>query len=238
MKKKLIIKLIIFIVLMCFIVFKYVVLLKYKTEDIPIDNDSIFNETINIDYKESNNQTSFENMTYNNYFSDYVTKENTNFKVKYNSDNKVESFYNISKEKQYIYILNNNSLSLFADKEVSSFETEKYMKDYLNKNNIKNDIDLLKHIKEKYYIKSYIFTPIKTMKSNYIINSFVQIALPEFKNIVLVKGDNTNGYIINTKSVSEIHLLYNDDQYIITLSGNDLANKEFINRLLESIKFS
>ena len=238
MKNKLIIKLIIFIVLMCFIVFKYVVLLKYKTEDIPIDNDSIFNETINIDYKESNNQTSFENMIYNNYFSDYVTKENSNFKVKYNSDNKVESFYNISKEKQYIYILNNNSLSLFADKEVPNFETEKYMKDYLNKNNIKNDIDLLKHIKEKYYIKSYIFTPIKTMKSNYIINSFVQIALPEFKDIVLVKGDNTNGYIINTKSVSEIHLLYNDDQYIITLSGNDLTNKEFINRLLESIKFS
>lgn len=238
MKKKLIIKLIVFIILMCFIVFKYVVLLNYKTEDIPIDNDSIFNETINIKYRESNNQTSFENMTYNNYFSDYVTKENTNFKVKYNSDNKVESFYNISKEKQYIYILNNNSLSLFADKEVSSFETEKYMKDYLNKNNIKNDIDLLKHIKEKYYIKSYIYTPIKTMKSNYIINSFVQIALPEFKNIVLVKGDNTNGYIINTKSVSEIHLLYNDDQYIITLSGNDLTNKEFINRLLESIKFS
>ena len=238
MKKKLIIKLIIFIILMCFIVFKYVVLLNYKTENIPIDNDSIFNETININYKESDNQTSFGNMTYNNYFSDYVNKENTNFKVKYNSDNKVESFYNISKEKQYIYILNNNSLSLFADKEVSSFETEKYMKDYLNKNNIKNDIDLLKHIKEKYYIKSYIYTPIKTMKSNYIINSFVQIALPEFKNIVLVKGDNTNGYIINTKSVSEIHLLYNDDQYIITLSGNDLTNKEFINRLLESIKFS
>ena len=238
MKKKLIIKLIIFIILMCFIVFKYVVLLNYKTENIPIDNDSIFNETININYKESDNQTSFGNMTYNNYFSDYVTKENTNFKVKYNSDNKVESFYNISKEKQYIYILNNNSLSLFADKEVSSFETEKYMKDYLNKNNIKNDIDLLKHIKEKYYIKSYIYTPIKTMKSNYIINSFVQIALPEFKNIVLVKGDNTNGYIINTKSVSEIHLLYNDDQYIITLSGNEITNKEFINNLLETISFN
>ena len=238
MKKKAIIKLIIFIILMCFIVFKYVVLLNYKTEDIPIDNDSIFNETINIKYKESNNQTSFEDMTYNNYFSDYVTKENTNFKVKYNSDNKVESFYNISKEKQYIYILNNDSLSLFSSKEESNYETEKYMKDYLNKNNIKNDIDLLKHIKEKYYIKSYIYTPIKTMKSNYIINSFVQIALPEFKNIVLVKGDNTNGYIINTKSASEIHLLYNGDQYIITLSGNDLTNKEFINRLLESIKFS
>ena len=100
MKKKLIIKLIIFIVLMCIIVFKYVVLLKYKTENIPIDNDSIFNETININNKESDNQTSFGNMIYNNYFSDYVTKENTNFKVKYNSDNKVESFYNISKEKQ------------------------------------------------------------------------------------------------------------------------------------------
>ena len=238
MKKKLIIKLIIFIILMCFIVFKYVVLLNYKTENIPIDNDSIFNETINIKYKESNNQTSFENMTYNNYFSDYVTKENTNFKVKYNSDNKVESFYNISKEKQYIYILNNNSLSLFADKEVSSFETEKYMKDYLNKNNIKNDIDLLKHIKEKYYIKSYIYTPIKTMKSNYIINSFVQIALPEFKNIILVKGDNTNGYIINTKSVSEIHLLHDENQYIITLSGNEITNKEFINNLLETISFN
>ena len=112
------------------------------------------------------------------------------------------------------------------------------MKDYLNKNNIKNDIDLLKHIKEKYYIKSYIYTPIKTMKSNYIINSFVQIALPEFKNIVLVKGDNTNGYIINTKSVSEIHLLYNDDQYIITLSGNEITNKEFINNLLETISFN
>ncbi len=238
MKKEFIIKIIILLVLIVLLGFKYSIFLKYKTENIEINNDLIFKEEININYKENNNKESYENMNYSNYFSDYVSKENTNFKVKYNENNEVISFYNITKEKQYIYLLNSNSFVLFSNENKENTFTEKYMKEYLNKNKIKNDIDLLKYIKENYYIRSNIFTPIKQLKNNYIINSFVQIALPEFESITLIKGDNTNGYIINTKAVSEIHLLHDENQYIITLSGNEITNKEFINNLLETISFN
>ena len=56
--------------------------------------------------------------------------------------------------------------------------------------------------------------------------------------ILYENGDKIKGYIINTASIKEIHLLNKDNQYIITLSGNELTNIEFIKELLETISFN
>ena len=235
-KLKVKITILILFILIGFIIYKFIMLQKYNVEETSINTDTIFNEKMNI---KSNgiNDVKFKSMLYKDYFTDYVIKEGTEFKVKYDENNKVSSFYNISKDKQYIYLLNNNSFTIFSDKKDPNFSTEKYMKDYLKNNNIKDDVDLLKYIKDNYYLKNNLFTSTNIMKSNYIINSFTQIALPEFNSITLVEGD-VYGYIINAKTIREIHLLHNNDQYTITLVGKELINDEFINKLLESIVFN
>ncbi len=242
MKKKIIL-IVIFVtlILLGFVGYKLVILHEYQAENSAIDINSIFNEKMHIDNKESNDTIKFEEMSYYNYFADYVSKENSDFKVKYNDNNEVVSFYNIVKDKQYINVLSLNSFVMSSDNEEDNqnFDTEQDMQELLDKNNIKDDVDLLNYIKNNYYFRSSIFTCNKTIRNNYILNIFVSVAFPEFKNITLIEG-SVRGYIINTTSTSnvkEIHLLHNNNQYIITLSGQEITNDNFINTLLESIRF-
>lgn len=232
---------IIVLLLVGLISYKIAILYKYRSEKVSIDNKSIFNETLNITYNQCNDTITFEEMSYCNYFSDHVSKENVYFKVKYDENGKVISFYNIVKDKQYINVLSINSFELSTDEEKElDYSTGKDMKKFLDKNNIKDDIDLLKYIKDNYYLNSNLFTSSVSIKNNYIINEFALAALPEFESITLINGDKVKGYIVNTKSttnIKEIHLLYNDNQYIILLSGDEITNINFIKSLLESISF-
>lgn len=230
---------IIFLVLLfCFIGYKFIFLLRYKTEKVFFQSDKIFNETINVNYKNRTDNVFFDRMFYYDYFSDYVDKDDSNFKVKYDEFGEVVSFYNISREKQYINLLNINSF-LYSDQDVD-YSTSKDMRFFLIKKHINNDIDLMKYIKDNYYLKNNLFTSIKMMKINYIFNSYVSTTLPNFNSISLIQGDKINGYIMNINSdfnIRVIHLLYNDEQYIITLAGQNITSDEFINDFLESIYF-
>ena len=234
---KVLICLIFLIIIFGFIIYKLVMLQKYKTESIALKNDSIFSETLNIKYNDNNDFIKYEEMMYYDFFSDYVDKDDSNLKVKYDENGNVSSYYSITKDKQYIHMLNINSFVITNDSTNNDYSTEQSMIDFLNDCGVKNDIDLLKYIKDNYYLNSGMFTTLKAIKRNYILNSFAQVALPEFDSISLINGDKINGYLINS-SIKEIHLLHNDSQYIITLGGNDLTNNEFINGLLETISFN
>lgn len=234
MKKK-IICITIILVLAIFFAYKSYMLIKYRSEKVTLDKGLIFKETLTIE-NNSNSKTIEE------YFEGYEELENnSNFKVKYNDEGEVESFYTLANIEQYVNLLNINSFELYTDDSIKkNYNTEKDMKDYLSKNKINNDIDLLKHIKENYYFKNNLFTCSKTMKNNYILNNFVLSTLPNFKEIVLIDG-SINGYIIviNTSSekpIKEVHILNEDKQYIIFLAGNDITSTEFITELLETVK--
>ena len=234
--------LIVFIVVLFlgFIGYKLIMLQKYKTDIIAMDNKIIFNETMNINYNQSDNNELFDKMTYGNFFTGYNENEN-GINIKYNDNNEVVSFYKIVKDKQYIDVLSVNSYEMFSEDEKNNinFETEENMKKLLDKNNIKDDVDLLKYIKSNYYFKSNIFTCTKTMRNNFILNNLILVAYPEFESITLING-SLKGYIVNTTStanVKDIHLLHDNNQYIITLSGEEITNVEFINNLLKSISF-
>lgn len=242
MKKNKIIVVILLLFIIIFIVYKSYMLHVYKTEHVKLDNSVIFKERIDINEPYENTEIiNFDDMTYNNFFVDYKENEN-GFNVKYDDNNEVASYYRIVKDKQYINVLSMNSYQLFSEEENNNtnFETEENMKDLLNKNNIKDDVDLLNYIKNNYYFKSNIFTCSKTMRNNYILNSFISVALPEFKSITLIDG-NIRGYIINntsTANIKEIHILHNDDQYIITLLGEEITSEEFVKDLIKSIRFN
>ena len=236
----------IFVCLLIFVSYKVVMLNKYQWNMSDFDTSMIFNETLTITSNIENNSDciSIDNMSFSNYFDNFVdAKNNSNFKVKYDNDNIVVSFYSLSSQNQFINILSKESLEIgFDNTNGKVVNTSDSMRKYLNSQGIKNDIDLLKYIKDNYYFKNNIFTLTKTMKSNYLLNSFVDTRLLTYKNIVLING-SIDGYIINAKTtgindIKEIHILKDNKQYILLLSGTEVTDNNFIIKLLSSIKFS
>ena len=245
MKKKFTIFITLMLLLTVFIIYKAIMLHKYQCPKEEIDTSRIFNETITINQETPNdsNYLFFENMSIKNYFIDYVDVNNeTSFRAKYDENNKVVSFYSINSASQYINMLSVESFKLATDDDSNDFYgTDKSTKKFLDNHNIKNDVDLLKYIKENYYFKNYIFTSAKQMKINYLLNSFISVALPYYDSIVLIDGD-IKGYIIDAKTgenpMKEIHILKDSKQYVILLGGSEIANKEFIVKLLSSVSFN
>ena len=243
MKKKTIILVLFIVLLLAFISYKAIMLNKYKTEKREINLDSIFNETITVksETEYSDDRISIDNMSFDNYFNGYVDSE-TAYKMKYDENNEVVSFYSTNSMTQYINILNPNSFEIgLNNAKDKSFSTEEDTRKYLDSHNIKNDVDLLKYIKDNYYLKNNIFTCTSTMKNNYLINSFVSDTLVQYNKITLINGD-IEGYIIDAMNaygngVKGIFILKDDKQYVITLGGSELTNDEFVIKLLSSVKF-
>ena len=252
MKKKII--LIVVVLLVLVLAFQLIMFKRYESVEVQINKDAIFNQTLTVENdSDSIELIPFVNMNYGNFFDGFEKQPGGNFTVKRDERGEVIAYYSIFREEQYIKKLSVNSFLVTATLVEVDNSTEKNMQDFLDKNNIKNDIDLFKYLKEHYYIKNNIFTCYKTMRNNYILNTFVEVSLPSYDNITLLNG-SVNGYIINTKrniglegeyvdfntniGIREIHLLNNDDQYIITLYGEEISNDEFVNNLLKTISFN
>ena len=235
------------IVLICvllIIIYKAIMLNKYQAGKREINNDAIFSETITITKQDYDGEKIIsENISMANLFEGYVdTKNQSSFKVKYEGDKIVSSFTKPSSMDQYINLLNINSLELRpSNPDEETMKTNASTRKFLDKHNIKNDIDLLNYIKENYYFKNNLFTLTSTMKNNYLLNSFVEIGLLDFKDITLING-SINGYVINCNNtgtiIKEIHILKDDKQYIMTLLGEEITTNEFITQLLSTVDFN
>ena len=243
--KNLLIYFIVGVCLLLFFGYKAVMLNKYSYDKVDMDTSTIFNEIVYVNKEEyDGKRINIDNMSIANYFEDYTNANPTSpIKVKRNKDQEVESFYSTSSMTQYIYVLDEESISLAMDNEENELvSTSDSMKKFLDKNEIKSDVDLLMYIKNNYYFKNNIFTFTSNMKRNYTLNAFASLTIIDFNNIALIKGD-LSGYIINTKNeapytIKEIHILNKDKQYIITLSGEEITNNEFINKLLSTVEFN
>ena len=231
--KKLIV--IIILVIVCgYFGYKGYILNKYKStqDSAEIDTSRIFNKTIEVPYHYSY-QASIESLIDGSYMTGYEKKEDSNFYVLYDDNHEVKNYYSVSIMPEYINLLGYNYTMEVDNHE---FVQEAGVKKFLINNNIKNDIDLLKYIKDNYYLKSNIFSTINSIKNNYMINEFVAITFSNFKSIDLI-SDNY-GYIINIKDdLKEVHLLHNSKEYVITLGGEELTKEDFIDTLLGTISF-
>lgn len=240
MKKKNLIIGIITVILLILLVNKVLILNEYKSEKRDIDQNNFLSKGISIPYYVKPIETeivTYEEMTFKNYFEGY--EDINNFKVKYDENGNIESYYSINKTNQYIDILNINSFKIYTDKNLGEldYKTSESMQQFLINNNIKNDLDFLNYIKLNYdYLSSNIFTNLETIKNNFIINEFVNVLLIDFDELILIDR-NLSGFIFVNQNMKEIHLINGSDKYIITLSGEDITNDEFVRNLLESIKF-
>ena len=232
------------IILAAFLIFKIVMLNKYKCDKREIDQSLIFNENLTIDNKieYSDNRIWIDDMSFINYFDNYIdVKEKSSYKIKYDEEGHIVSFYSTGSSSQYVNLLNDDSFKVWRDgANIELVNTDESTKKYLDAHGIKNDIDLLKYIKDNYYFKNSIFTNIETMRNNNLLNSFVSYTLIGYKNITLING-NIDGYIINTINnsidIKQIHILKDGKQYVIVLGGSDITSNEFIKELLSSVTF-
>ena len=240
MKKKIIILIILLIIV--FFGYKFYLLNKYNVEKRDIDTSTIFKDEININLKGyQGNLFTYQNISFKNDFNDYIKNEH-DWYIKRDKDDTVISALYITKTDQYHNLLTDGNLEMFnSDDEkeiVNKFFNEEDRDSFLKESNINNDIDLMNYVKNNYYLKNNLLTCSKTMKQNYMINSFVDISLPTFSKITLIKGD-LSGYIFHaSEKIRQVHILNGEEQYIISLVGDELISNEYIISLLETIKIN
>ena len=223
---------------------KIVLLDIYHVDDINLNNENIFKEEIevhtntNIDYNEYN----YKDLYFRNDFSDY--------EVANNEDDENDELYLFEKnDKKTIRVYKHKQLSnMLIEKNFVMRSPEEFIfneedrLEFIKKNNIKNDIDLLNYIKDNYYLKNNIFMSEKQMKENYMINLLTRSLFSngektEMVNTILIKGDLL-GFIIDKRYLKEIYIVDNEDEYVIELFGDDLNDNNYVNDFIKTIRIS
>lgn len=238
MKLKRTLLIILAVIIGIFLLTKLYYLNKYKTE--PSYLLFYFKEPINIKVKDVKNPITYDILSFKNVFPGFKKSDTEEAFVKYDKKKNVVAYYTIDVYPLFINSLNEEAFKLVLPyEERNGYTTEKSTFDYLKKRNVYNDIDLIKYAKRNYPFRNSLFTPIATMRNNFLIYSFTNISLSNLKSITFIDGD-LQGYVAEYMGAynKDIHLIYKDKQYCINLFGDEIANDTFVKSLLETIKFN
>ena len=104
---------------------------------------------------------------------------------------------------------------------------------FLDKYNIKNDVDLIKHIRERKKIKSTMTTPIVKIKENYFFN-YIELALPPLDDITYLEGDIT-GYMFIGDNKKIAYIIDDDQLYCLSFNDLEYFDDSRIKTILDSI---
>ena len=176
---------------------------------------------------------------FKDYQEDIFLDGNTIVYYQLDDNNERKSTFEIGAEKNYISLFTKSSnyitISSFYDSDldlVSSYQLEEFLED----NNINNDVDLLNFIKDRPYIKNNIFTNIDKIKKNISYNLFVDIVCQPIEKITLIDGDCT-GYMFTmatNNNFKVVNILKNDIKYTLTFMGDNFTD-DYINELLNTL---
>ena len=104
---------------------------------------------------------------------------------------------------------------------------------YLEKYNIKNDVDLIKYIRNRKKVDCSFMTPIIKLKENYFFN-YIETVLPDLDNITYLEGD-FEGYMFETESYKQACIIKNDKLYCVTFYKLDYFDDDKIQDILNSL---
>ena len=185
----------------------------------------------------SNKSDSFK-IKVKNYFDDFELGDadsNYEYYMSYDENNKVSSaimlgqfdtqLTNIDKLDKDSPYYEFNYFPLY----ISTFLRDRYLKKY----DIKNDVDLIKYIRNRKKINCSFITPITTLKENYFFN-YIETVLPDLDNITYLEGD-LEGYMFETDSYKQACIIKNDKLYCITFIKLDYFDDEKIQDILNSV---
>ena len=221
--------------------YKLFIMYKYHVEKINLNNDAMFNTTITVKHQDTDEKKiTYNDITFKDNFSNW--ERYNDFYVVRDDNDQTDKAFSVSKSGQYYLSL--HSINYDSKENKDLFNEDDRIK-FVQENNINNDIDLLKYIKNNYYLKNNIFDSLKQYKENYMVNLFVissvlvNSSVDNTNNSIvsLINGDLT-GYMFNLSNEKEIHLLHNNEQYVMSLIGNELVADEYVQNFLNSIAFN
>lgn len=219
------------IILLIIVIYKIILLSHYKSLK-DYNPNNIFSKELNIKNKTNNNEDNFYKMFFQNLSNTFEKKVYDENHISFKNENEVIA---ITKQEQLYKNLYTNLTTLDTKNSKINFIDKKSNKLFLEKNNIKNDIDLFNYIKNKNNKKLSIFTMITTIKREIAIKSITEIIL--YNEITLINND-LNGYIINQNyKTREVHILNNDTDYIIYFTGENVTSEQYIMDFLSTINF-
>lgn len=127
----------------------------------------------------------------------------------------------IGSEEQYIDILKNNK------------EYAGVFNKIAEKENINNDIDLIKYMQSHNDDEVKFFMPLKRQKQIHTINEFKATMLPSIDYIKLVDGYYTGYMYKSTANSSEVIIIQNNKRYFFSFLGD--YSEEFIFNFMNSV---
>lgn len=198
-------------------------------------------QELNISHKEvaDNNYLVFKNLKIRDDFKDYVILDEGEDPygeyikyAKYDESNNLIASIWLGKQKPLVELLKSEMTTYASEKNYSNVTA----KEYLEKNEITNDIDLYRSIIKNKNINNNIFTSVKDMKQRDIFNNVMSIITPTTdKGIVFIKGDYT-GYILQySGNIVEANILVSGDRYSLTFVKSDYFDMEYIYDIISSV---
>ena len=188
-----------------------------------------FGETITITKREAPDYLEYENIRVGNFFEDfnlvnpeYITHIN---QIYTHSQISANFWFGRSEEMPKSFI---ESFLLLADE----FETNIDHQIILDRHNINNDaqlINLAANVR-----RNTIFTPIRRMKENYILNTFAEVVLSHIEEIAIVDGEY-DGVMLTVPSGKELQILKNNRIYFFTFLNSNYFTDEKIQTIINTI---
>lgn len=181
-----------------------------------------------------------DNIKMKNIFDGYTLDENGEGNiVSYKKEGSVINFEKGELNFQMIDAFVDDEIIIFAD--LDGFKgsiKDADRKGFLEKHNIKNDIDFYKFAADNYFIESNFFTDTKTLKQNYAFNLFASIILPEIEGWTIIEGD-FEGLCLHagTKDdvdVYEISIIKDGKRYAMITNDPRFKDESFMIDLISS----
>ena len=235
--------LILYIVLKIFIVYAQDLYMKNEVYETTYNigkvlkiNSYTEEEKSSTDYFSSNSDV--YKMKVKNYFTNFESGDSdTNYEyyLLYDENNNIVAAFMLGQfDTQMHNIHSLDEASYFSEFNHFPLYISSILRNYfLDKNNIHNDIDLIKFIRQRKRLDCRFTTPIVKIKENYFFN-FVETMFPELKNITYIEGD-LEGYIIEREEFKQVCIIKNNRLYCITFFKLDYFTDDVINDILRSL---
>lgn len=212
--------------------YKSYVLKKYDLSNLGNSYPKILEKINNKNKVTINNQklseeeyTNFQNIKFKNIVEGYTKEEIDSAYPIMQYKNEIEKkLISISTMENFVSLFTKDGITILgtmdSNEEIpKDIENSEKRKNYLEKNNITNDIKLLEFLEKDYEKKASVFDSVNDIEGKYELHYLASLTIPEIKSITEITGDYT-GYILNVNDkVQEVTLLINDKKYIITFSN-------------------
>ncbi len=177
--------------------------------------------TVNHVDLDENDYITFNNIKFKDIFEGYEKEIDDNIYkiILKDNDGQIQKAVLIGTEDQFVDI-------------IRDYEDFKELYNSVKKENINNDVELLKYMGKHNNDKVKFFMTIKKQKQIYSINEFKEMMLPTIEYVKEINGYYT-GYLFKTnKNILDVNILKDKNYYFSFIGDND---ENFVNEFINTV---